>query len=183
MNECFITMPQQPWPLPRSGRHRVPAVPTEPLTSSSLPPWRPLLRAAQEKEGRSPMRRWVQLATTGTDGWPRVRTLVYRGWRDANTVELLTDQRSRKVTELNQNPQCELCWLLPKARCQFRFKARRLTLQRDDQQRRALQHWVQRAREQEHSGAGHRLENLWRQTPTFRRRSAMGRRRRPPFNS
>ena len=121
----------------------VSVVPTEPLTSSSLPPWRPLLRAAQEKEGRSPMRRWVQMATTGTDGWPRVRTLVFRGWRDADTVELLTDQRSRKVTELNQNPQCELCWLLPKARCQFRFKARRLTLHPDDQERRALQHWVQ----------------------------------------
>ena len=45
-----------------------------------LPPWRPLLRGARQREGRSPQARWLQLATLGCDGAPRVRTLVFRGW-------------------------------------------------------------------------------------------------------
>ena len=48
--------------------------------SKAIPPWRPLLRAAMQREGRSVAARWVQLATTGRDGTPRVRTLVFRGW-------------------------------------------------------------------------------------------------------
>ena len=44
--------------------------------SETIPPWRPLLRAAMQREGRSVAARWVQLATTGRDGTPRVRTPV-----------------------------------------------------------------------------------------------------------
>ena len=47
--------------------------------TGAIPPWRPLLRAAMQREGRSVSARWVQLATTGRDGAPRVRTLVFRG--------------------------------------------------------------------------------------------------------
>ena len=39
---------------------------TEPITGA-IPPWRPLLRAAMQREGRSVAARWVQLATTGRD--------------------------------------------------------------------------------------------------------------------
>ena len=48
--------------------------------SEAIPPWRTLLRAAMQREARSVSARWVQLATTGRDGAPRVRTLVFRGW-------------------------------------------------------------------------------------------------------
>jgi len=44
-----------------------------------LPPWRPLLRAARQREGRAPQARWLQLASVARDGSPRVRTLVFRG--------------------------------------------------------------------------------------------------------
>ena len=84
-----------------------------------LPPWRPLLKAARQREGRSPMSRWLQLASVSEDGSPRVRTLVFRGWFDNDTLELLTDQRSAKVSELQHDPRHEVCWLLPKARCQL----------------------------------------------------------------
>jgi pyridoxamine 5'-phosphate oxidase len=70
----------------------------------------------------------VQLATVAPDGTPRVRTLVFRGWADGSALDLLTDGRSAKPAELRQQPAVELCWLLPKARCQFRLRGAVLTL-------------------------------------------------------
>ncbi|MEB3170063.1 MAG: pyridoxamine 5'-phosphate oxidase family protein, partial [Synechococcaceae cyanobacterium] len=92
------------------------------MTSPSLPAWRPLLRGAREREGRSPWARWLQLATVAADGTPRVRTLVFRGWADAAALDLLTDGRSAKPTELRHQNAVELCWLLPRARSQFRLR-------------------------------------------------------------
>jgi hypothetical protein len=66
--------------------------------------------------------RWLQLATVALDGSPRVRTLVFRGWADAAVLDLLTDGRSAKTIELQQQPVVELCWLLPQARSQFRLR-------------------------------------------------------------
>lgn len=68
------------------------------------------------------MARWLQLATVTADGTPRVRTLVFRGWGAASHLDLLTDGRSAKRTELQANPAVELAWLLPKARAQFRLR-------------------------------------------------------------
>jgi pyridoxamine 5'-phosphate oxidase len=87
-----------------------------------LPPWRPLLRAARQREGRGPQARWLQLASVARDGSPRVRTLVFRGWAGPAQLDLLTDSRSAKAEELGHEPRLELCWLLPKARCQFRLR-------------------------------------------------------------
>lgn len=111
--------------------------------SSPLPPWRPLLKAAQRKEGRSPMSRWLQLATVASDGSPRVRTLVFRGWRDGSSLELFTDARSSKLEDLAAEPRAELCWLLPKARCQFRLQGVALRLEPETQRTREQQHWTQ----------------------------------------
>jgi pyridoxamine 5'-phosphate oxidase len=95
-----------------------------PLTSG-LPPWRALLRGAREREGkRSPQNRWLQLATVAADGTPRVRTLVFRGWASGAALDLLTDGRSAKAAELAGQPAVELCWLLPRARCQFRLRGK-----------------------------------------------------------
>jgi len=89
--------------------------------TEAMPPWRPLLRAAIQREGRSVAARWVQLATTGRDGTPRVRTLVFRGWAEGQ-LELFSDQRSEKVMELLSDEAVELCWLFPKARQQYRLR-------------------------------------------------------------
>ena len=94
---------------------------TEAITKA-IPPWRSLLRAAMQREGRSVAARWVQLATTGRDGAPRVRTLVFRGWTGAEQLELFSDQRSEKVKELANNGAAELCWLFAKARQQYRLQ-------------------------------------------------------------
>lgn len=94
------------------------------MSSSALPAWRVLLRGAREREGRSPAAHWLQLASVGADGTPRVRTLVFRGWADAVRLDLLSDGRSAKAEELATQPAVELCWLLPKARSQFRLRGR-----------------------------------------------------------
>jgi pyridoxamine 5'-phosphate oxidase len=99
-----------------------PAAADAELPMATLPPWRPLLRAAREREGRSPAARWLQLATVGADGTPRLRTLVFRGWGGPHALDLLTDGRSAKTAELALQPAVELCWLLPKARAQFRLR-------------------------------------------------------------
>ena len=109
----------------------------------SLPPWRPLLRGARQREGRSPQARWLQLATVGADGAPRVRTLVFRGWGGPAQLDLLTDRRSGKSEELRAEPRVELCWLLPKARSQFRLRGRRLAMDTEANDTARQQHWQQ----------------------------------------
>jgi len=109
----------------------------------SLPPWRPLLRGAREREGRSPAARWLQLATVAADGTPRVRTLVFRGWAAPALLDLLSDARSQKMVELQVQPAVELCWLLPKARSQYRLRGTLLTLSQDQLQHERERHWQQ----------------------------------------
>ena len=116
---------------------------TIPPDPPSLPPWRPLLRGAREREGRSPMARWLQLASVAPDGTPRVRTLVFRGWADGACLDLLTDGRSAKAAELAAESAVELCWLLPRARCQFRLRGRRLSLPAELEARERQRHWRQ----------------------------------------
>ena len=110
-------------------------------TSEPLPPWRPLLRGAREREGRSPQARWLQLASVAADGTPRVRTLVFRGWAGASSLDLLSDGRSAKSKELAGHPAVELCWLLPRARCQFRLRGMVLILEASQLQRERERHW------------------------------------------
>ena len=120
----------------------------------ALPPWRPLLRGAREREGRQPQARWLQLATVAADDTPRIRTLVFRGWAEAAALDLLTDGRSAKVAELNQQPAVELGWLLPKARCQFRLRGSLLTLPAAEVSRETQRHWQALSPEGRASGAG-----------------------------
>ena len=110
---------------------------------NELPPWRPLLRAARPREGRAPQARWLQRASLGADGAPRVRTLVFRGWAGPAVLDLLTDGRSSKASELAAEPRLELCWLLPKSRCQFRLRGVRQVLPSAEELQARTQHWQQ----------------------------------------
>lgn len=109
--------------------------------TEAMPPWRPLLRAAMQREGRSIAARWVQLATTGRDGAPRVRTLVFRGWAGAKQLELFSDQRSEKVKELTNDGASELCWLFPKARQQYRLRGKVELISTSEQPELCQQRW------------------------------------------
>ncbi|MFM7085741.1 MAG: pyridoxamine 5'-phosphate oxidase family protein [Cyanobium sp.] len=109
--------------------------------SDSLPPWRPLLQGARAREGRSPQARWLQLASVATDGTPRVRTLVFRGWAGPAVLDLLSDGRSAKASELARQPAVELCWLLPRARCQFRLRGSLQRLPPAEELQERQRHW------------------------------------------
>lgn len=111
------------------------------MAAPNLPPWRPLLRGAREREGRAPTSRWLQLATVAVDGTPRVRTLVFRGWASATGLDLLTDGRSAKPAQLDHQSAVELCWLLPRARTQFRLRGRIATLAADVDAQERQRHW------------------------------------------
>ena len=108
---------------------------------TGLPPWRSLLRGARKREGRSPAARWLQLATVAVDGTPRLRTLVFRAWADGSSLDLLTDGRSEKIAELQHQPVVELCWLLPKARSQFRLRGAVMTLPSALDQQERQRYW------------------------------------------
>jgi pyridoxamine 5'-phosphate oxidase len=110
-------------------------------SADCLPPWRPLLRAACQREGRSPSARWLQLATVAADGTPRLRTLVFRGWATGAELDLLTDRRSAKANELLHQPAVELGWLLPRARCQFRLRGALVALPEELDLRERQRHW------------------------------------------
>ncbi len=109
----------------------------------ALPPWRSLLQTARQREGLAPQGRWLQLASVGSDGAPRLRTLVFRGWVGPSNLDLLTDARSNKVTELAAEPRLELCWLLPTSRCQFRMRGMLMQLLAKDEQAARARHWQQ----------------------------------------
>lgn len=107
----------------------------------SLPPWRPLLKAALQREGRSSSSRWLQLATVASDGTPRVRTLVFRGWSAPAILDLITDGRSEKASELRSLPGAEICWLLPRAKSQFRLRSKPSQLSSAELLIQSQQHW------------------------------------------
>jgi len=110
-------------------------------TADPFPPWRALLRGAREREGRAPQARWLQLASVAADGTPRVRTLVFRGWAGAASLDLLTDGRSAKPAELTLQPATELCWLLPRARAQFRLRGQLEELPAELELQERQRHW------------------------------------------
>lgn len=90
--------------------------------TKNMPIWMQNLIAIQKRESKSFASKWIQLSTIGFDNSPRVRTVVFRGWSRNYEMEILTDKRSEKYKELEKNNNVEICWLFPKANCQFRFQ-------------------------------------------------------------
>ena len=89
-----------------------------------MPPWLSHLISAQRKELKLGSSSWIQLATIGTDNTPRVRTVVFRGWSNSYEMQIYTDKRSQKFSELALNKNVEICWLFFKSKCQFRFRGK-----------------------------------------------------------
>jgi PPOX class probable FMN-dependent enzyme len=104
-----------------------------------LAPWRSLLARALHKNRKLPYARYFQLATIRTDGRPANRTLVFRGFLDdTNQLKIITDSRSQKADQIDDQPWGEACWYFPESREQFRL-AGQLTLVRADHPDQALQ--------------------------------------------
>lgn len=90
--------------------------------TNHLAPWRTVLLGSLHRNRSQPSSRYIQLATVTLDGKPANRTVVFRGFLDnSNQLQIITDSRSSKLSEISQHPWGEICWYFPKTREQFRL--------------------------------------------------------------
>jgi pyridoxamine 5'-phosphate oxidase len=86
------------------------------------PEWLERLKIAVKKNRGDAHNRYLQLATIGVDGNPRVRMVVFRGFSDADaSLFIVTDARSTKIGELTLSSSVEASWYFTKTREQYRF--------------------------------------------------------------
>jgi pyridoxamine 5'-phosphate oxidase len=89
---------------------------------NDLAPWRSHLARALHRNRSKPHSRYLQLATVTANGQPANRTVVFRGFLDgSNSWQFISDSRSEKITQLQQQPNAEACWYFTKTREQFRL--------------------------------------------------------------
>ncbi|MEO1620036.1 MAG: pyridoxamine 5'-phosphate oxidase family protein [Cyanobacteria bacterium J06632_3] len=117
-------------------------------SASDLAPWRSPLSRALHRNRAQPFCRFLQLATLRLDGTPANRTVVFRGFfdslsfgslshpldaettpenpsaQDGNQLMIISDRRSEKISQIQQNPHAEACWYFTKTREQFRLSGR-----------------------------------------------------------
>ncbi|MEH2364581.1 Npun_F5749 family FMN-dependent PPOX-type flavoprotein [Nostoc sp.] len=88
----------------------------------SLAPWRSAIAHALHRNRSLVYARYLQLATVQANGRPANRTLVFRGFlEDTNQLKFITDARSAKADQIQQQPWAEVCWYFPNTREQFRI--------------------------------------------------------------
>jgi len=88
----------------------------------TLAPWRSPLARALHRNRSLVYARYFQLATVCAEGRPANRTVVFRGFLDdTNQLKMITDARSKKAEQIDQNAWSEACWYFPKTREQFRL--------------------------------------------------------------
>ncbi len=88
----------------------------------SLAPWRSAIAHALHRNRSLVYARYLQLATLQANGRPANRTLVFRGFlEDTNQLKFITDNRSAKTDQIQQQPWAEVCWYFPNTREQFRI--------------------------------------------------------------
>ncbi|MEH1857947.1 MAG: Npun_F5749 family FMN-dependent PPOX-type flavoprotein [Nostoc sp.] len=88
----------------------------------SLAPWRGAIAHALHRNRSLVYARYLQLATLQANGRPANRTLVFRGFlEDTNQLKFITDNRSAKTDQIQQQPWAEVCWYFPNTREQFRI--------------------------------------------------------------
>jgi pyridoxamine 5'-phosphate oxidase len=69
--------------------------------------------------------------TTISNGWPAARTVVFRGfhnYKDKVCFKFISDSRSQKILDIEENNQIELCWYLTKNKDQFRIKGHAMSI-------------------------------------------------------
>lgn len=91
----------------------------------SLALWRSPLQKALHLNRSQPHSRYFQLATITPEGKPTNRTVVFRGFlENSNSLQMITDLRSEKITHLQHNNNAEICWYFTKTREQFRLSGK-----------------------------------------------------------
>ncbi|MBW4555469.1 MAG: pyridoxamine 5'-phosphate oxidase family protein [Trichormus sp. ATA11-4-KO1] len=88
----------------------------------SIAPWRSAIARALHRNRSLVYARYLQLATVKENGRPANRTVVFRGFlEETNQLKFITDSRSEKVYQIQQQPWAEICWYFPNTREQFRI--------------------------------------------------------------
>lgn len=88
----------------------------------SVAPWRSPLTGALHRNRSLVYARYLQLATVRANNRPANRTVVFRGFlENTNQLKFITDARSDKADQINQQPWAEICWYFPNTREQFRI--------------------------------------------------------------
>ncbi|MEH2135818.1 Npun_F5749 family FMN-dependent PPOX-type flavoprotein [Nostoc sp.] len=99
----------------------------------SLAPWRGAIAHALHRNRSLVYARYLQLATVQPNGRPANRTLVFRGFlEDTNQLRFITDIRSAKADQIQQQPWAEICWYFPNTREQFRITGDLTLVSSDD---------------------------------------------------
>ncbi|MBW4609517.1 MAG: pyridoxamine 5'-phosphate oxidase family protein [Hassallia sp. WJT32-NPBG1] len=85
-------------------------------------PWRSPLARALHRNRSLVYARYLQLATLRANNRPANRTVVFRGFLEgSNHLKFITDARSEKADQIQQQPWAEICWYFPNTREQFRI--------------------------------------------------------------
>jgi pyridoxamine 5'-phosphate oxidase len=87
--------------------------------------WRTTLLDSLQVNNSKAGSRYLQLATLDVDGYPAVRTVVFRGFLEGTDILLIhTDIRSGKVAQLTKQPNVQLCWYFSDTREQYRISGK-----------------------------------------------------------
>lgn len=87
------------------------------------PAWQQRLKKSIVKNKRDAHNRYFQLATVAPDGMPRARMVVFRGFSDDDqSLLIITDRRSEKVSELSHCSRTEIGWYFTHTREQYRLR-------------------------------------------------------------
>ncbi len=94
--------------------------------------WFTRLKGAISANKRHAHNRYFQVATNTNDGWPSVRTVVFRGFQSkGKSLLFVSDRRSNKIDEVNADARAEICWYFTNSKEQFRLKGE-LTILQDE---------------------------------------------------
>lgn len=99
-------------------------------TGDMLPTWRDRIDTAIAMSRKVKGGNYVQIATIDERGFPRCRTLVFRGFLNVplmtgattttETLKFIADARSEKMSQISANSMCEMVWWFSESSEQFR---------------------------------------------------------------
>lgn len=90
-----------------------------------LSTWRERIDTSIAKSRKVKGGNYVQIATVDSNGEPKCRTVVFRGFSELsyspNAMKMITDIRSEKVEHIRRSPRCELVWWFSQSSEQYRI--------------------------------------------------------------
>jgi len=88
----------------------------------TFPSWRQSLAASLNKSRSKARSKYFQIASVNANGLPKNRTVVFRGFVEGtNHLSVITDSRSNKYEQWQNNDFAEICWYFDLSREQYRI--------------------------------------------------------------